>query len=161
MKKSLAEVATIPFYPCVLQRAVNNGVVTITVNAIPIPEDAQLTENILYKPMCYLQKDQTSSGYTFYAFVNVPAGSIVKSEGSDVVQINATNFITLKVTPPHTGVTDMLLFVEVTGLPAPAGFQFSMVRLTVIGNDENDENVPRGGEGKTALGYGDADELPA
>ena len=109
--------------------------------------------------MCYLQKE-ASLNYVFYAFVSVPRDSIISGHHSE--RINANNYITLYIDASSASRDEeMLLYVEVTGLLPPMGFQFSMVKLTVIGTDDSTDNLPRGGSGTTAVGYADADGMSA
>ena len=162
MKKTTAQTSVPPQYPVTITRGVDSSVVIITINKILIPDSTLLPDNILYKPACYLQKEGNLS-YALYAFVSVPLNSSVNAETTTAERINATNYVTLGITPSASADAEMLLYVTVTGLPAPMGFQLSTLIFTVIGGDGIDDNTggPKEGQGRTAVSYQDADDLPA
>lgn len=138
--------------------AVNGSVAKVTVRTVGT---YNLHDNVLFKPMAYLKHNPEGIGYSFYAFIVVPANSFVHS--CHIQQINSTNFIILIVGQLESQAQsedEIILFMEVTNMPAPVGFKISSVDLTVTTDIPvaGPPTVPQMGKGKVAVDYQDADE---
>jgi len=143
------------------QIVVGKKIARVVIEAI----DADMPDAILFKPMCYLAYQNTMDPadpftYFYYATIVVPEGT--PTIDCSIEPINAVNFVTLTIDITGSTNNNVLYFMQISNMPAPIGFPLSGVELKVFGNaSTGGTGGVKQGQGTTAVGYQDADEMPA